>query len=432
MSLQPPRWSVSWLCVAACLLGSSCDGGAAEPVTADWVFKKVGPVAVPVPKGKAASPIDAFLLVKLEAKKFGYSPAADRGTLLRRVTFDLTGLPPTPEELKAFLDDASPNAYEKVVARLLSAPQYGERSALFWLDLVRFAETDGFKSDDARPNAWRYRDYIVGSFNADKPYDRFVKEQIAGDELWPDDPQALVATGFLRHYPDEYNAVNLEQRRQEILNDITDTVGAAFLGVTLGCARCHDHKFDPISHKDYYRMASVSSQVTSPSNSPSKREAIEGFRRRNLRYGSRPDRVRPDTHAGPGEAIPGKGREEGALPFPGGVPAPDLRRAVGQAPAARTPPRSDDRQAGLFRPSLHADPVEARYERKEWDALAKELAAFDADKPTPLASIHAMTDVGREPPRFHPAEIKPGDWRKPDAVVEPGFFASRLPAATED
>src|SRR5439155_22290460 len=179
---------------------------------------------------------------------------ADRRTLIRRVSFDLTGLPPTPTEIEAFENDKAPDAYDRLVDRLLASPRYGERQATFWLDLVRYAESDGFKADDPRPSAWRYRDYVIRSFNRDKPYDRFVKEQLAGDELFPRDPDALVATGFLRHFPDEYNAVNLEQRRQEILNDITDTTSAAFLGITLGCARCHDHKFDPILQTDYYRL----------------------------------------------------------------------------------------------------------------------------------------------------------------------------------
>ena len=170
-----------------------------------------------------------------EAGKQGLkpSPPADKATLLRRASFDLTGLPPTPEEVQAFLADNSPEAFEKVVDRLLASPHYGERWGRHWLDLARYAESEGFKADETRPNAWRYRDYVIQSFNADKPYDRFVQEQIAGDELWPDDPQARVATGFNRHYPDESNARNLMQRRQEILDDITDTTGAVFLGPDL-------------------------------------------------------------------------------------------------------------------------------------------------------------------------------------------------------
>src|SRR5262249_35345612 len=197
------------------------------------------------------TPVDAFVLAKLEAKHLRPAPPADRVTLLRRASFDLIGLPPTPEEVTAFLADQSPNAFRKVVDRLLASPHYGERWGRHWLDLARCAESEGFKSDEARPNAWRYRDYVIDAFNQDKPYDRFVLEQLAGDELWPTDADARVATAFNRHYPDESNARNLMQRRQEILNDVTDTVGSVFLGLTYGCARCDDHKYDPILQQDY-------------------------------------------------------------------------------------------------------------------------------------------------------------------------------------
>ena len=142
-----------------------------------------------------------FLLAKLSEKKLAFAPEADRRTLIRRVYFDLIGLPPTPEEVEAFVADQSPDAYERLVDRLLASPRFGERMAEWWLDVVRYAETDGFKSDAFRPNAWRYRDYVIESFNADKPFDRFVKEQLAGDELFPDDPDALVATGYLAPLP---------------------------------------------------------------------------------------------------------------------------------------------------------------------------------------------------------------------------------------
>src|SRR5438552_3570885 len=200
------------------------------------------------------NPIDAFVLARLQAKGLQPSPPAGKIALLRRVTFDLTGLPPTPEETEAFLKDVSPKVYDKVVDRLLASPAYGERWARHWLDLARYAESEGFKADETRPNAWRYRDYVIQSFNKDTPYDRFVQEQLAGDELWPDDPAARVATAFNRHYPDESNARILQQRRQEILDDVTDATGAVFMGLTYGCARCHNHKFDPILHADYYRL----------------------------------------------------------------------------------------------------------------------------------------------------------------------------------
>src|SRR5437588_6807981 len=221
-----------------------------------WAFQRIVKPTVPQVKNKAwlTNDIDAFILARLEEKKLAPAPSADRVTLIRRATLDLTGLLPSPEEVQAFVSDTSQAAFEKVVDRLLASPRYGERWARHWLDLARYADSEGFKSDETRPNIWRYRDYVIDSFNHDKPYDRFVKEQIAGDELYPNDPAALIATGFNRHFPDESNARNLMQRRQELLNDITDTVSATFLGMTYGCARCHDHKFDPILHKDYYRL----------------------------------------------------------------------------------------------------------------------------------------------------------------------------------
>ncbi len=220
-----------------------------------WAARPVRPRPVPrLSRAWIRTPIDAFVLDRLLKEGLTPAPPATRETLIRRATFDLTGLPPTPEQVDAFLADRAPDAWEKVVDRLLASPRYGERWARHWLDLARYAESEGFKSDETRPNAWRYRDYVIRSLNEDKPYDRFVKEQIAGDELYPGDPEALVATGFNRHWADESNARDLAQRRQEILNDITDTVGSVFLGTTVGCARCHDHKYDPITHQDYYRL----------------------------------------------------------------------------------------------------------------------------------------------------------------------------------
>ena len=194
--------------------------------------------------------------------------------------------------MDAFVADKSADAYEKVVDRLLASPHYGERWARHWLDLARYAESEGFKSDETRPNAWRYRDYVIQAFNENKPYDRFVKEQIAGDELWPNDPWARVATAFNRHYPDESNARNLMQRRQEILNDITDTVGATFLAMTYGCARCHTHKFDPILHTDYYRLQAFFANTAADDQIPMiPRRRVASYQARRKRSGKkRPNR----------------------------------------------------------------------------------------------------------------------------------------------
>jgi hypothetical protein len=186
------------------------------------------------------------------------APRADRRTLIRRVTIDLTGLPPTPEEVEAFLKDRSANAWESVIGRLLGSPRYGERWGRHWLDVVRYADTSGYSNDFERPNAWRYRDYVIRSFNQDKPYDQFIREQIAGDEMDSANPDYRIATGFLRSGPWEHTGMAVEAvTRQMFLDDATHSVTATFLGLTLGCARCHDHKFDPIPTRDYYRMQAV-------------------------------------------------------------------------------------------------------------------------------------------------------------------------------
>src|SRR5690349_11540031 len=225
-----------------------------------WAFQK--PVKAAVPDAQSAwvrNPIDAFILEALHEKKLTPSKPLDREHLLRRVTLDLTGVRPEPGEIDAFLRDKNPDAYEKVVDRLLASPHYGERWALRWLDVARYADTNGYEVDAERPQAWRYRDYVTHAFNSDKPYDRFVKEQIAGDELWPGDREALIATGFHRAGPIHIVGGNQDEEasRQEVLTEMAGSIGSAFLGLTVGCARCHNHKFDPILQADYYRLQAI-------------------------------------------------------------------------------------------------------------------------------------------------------------------------------
>ncbi|HYI94295.1 MAG TPA: DUF1549 domain-containing protein, partial [Bryobacteraceae bacterium] len=213
-----------------------------------WAFQKVKRPEVPK---TTSNPIDAFILTP--------APQLDRNRLIRRVTLDLIGLPPTPEEVTAFLNDKSPNAYEKVVDRLLASPHYGERWGTKWLDTVRYADTNGFELDQDRPHAWRYRDYVIASFNADKPFDRFIKEQIAGDEMFPGNKEALIATGYLRAGSEHQVSGNIdpEESRQEVLTEIATNIGQTFLAMTVNCARCHNHKFDPITQADFYRLQAV-------------------------------------------------------------------------------------------------------------------------------------------------------------------------------
>ncbi|MDP6795419.1 MAG: DUF1549 and DUF1553 domain-containing protein [Verrucomicrobiota bacterium] len=228
-----------------------------SPITAEernhWAWQPLGQVAVPrVPQARRlANPIDYFIAARLHPHRLGQAPEADRRTLIRRLYFDLLGLPPSAEDVTTFEADPRPDAYERLLDSLLASPAYGERWAQHWLDLARFAETDGFEHDKVRPNAWRYRDWLINALNIDLPYDQFVLHQLAGDTLSP--PDAL-ATGFLlagQDMPD----INLNaERRHMVLNEMTATVGSVFLGLNIGCAQCHDHKSDPISQVDFYQL----------------------------------------------------------------------------------------------------------------------------------------------------------------------------------
>jgi hypothetical protein len=247
------------------------DAAAAAPGSAPqdktwWAFQKFRESPTPRIRNRAwpRAWIDAYLLAAMEAKGLAPAPPADKRTLLRRVTFDLTGLPPTPDEVRAFLADSSPRAYEKVVDRLLASPHYGERQARHWLDLARYAETDGHEFDREKPNAWRYRDYVIRAFNSDLPFDEFVREQLAGDLI----PNQRIAPGgahldsplgtsFLALYEERNAADDLAEVRAEKVDNQIDTVTKTFLGLTVACARCHDHKFDPIPTRDYYALAGV-------------------------------------------------------------------------------------------------------------------------------------------------------------------------------
>ena len=236
-----------------------------------WSFQPPRRPAQPRVGGKehVRNPVDAFLLARLEQKGLSFSPQADRLTLMRRSYFDLVGLPPSPEEIEAFLADSSPRAYESLVDRLLESPHYGERWARYWLDAVGYADSEGgVSSDNVRPHAFRYRDYVIRSLNADKPYDRFLIEQIAGDELFdykafdrytPDQLERLVATGFLRMGPDSTYSTeqNNLPERLDVLATQVEILSSSTMGLTLGCARCHDHKYDPLPQRDYYRLSAI-------------------------------------------------------------------------------------------------------------------------------------------------------------------------------
>jgi Protein of unknown function (DUF1549)/Protein of unknown function (DUF1553)/Planctomycete cytochrome C/PA14 domain len=223
---------------------------------AHWSFQPVQRPAVPKVNNASwvRNPIDAYILAKLEAKGLAPAPSASKQEIARRLYYDITGLPPTPQQVEAFVNDASSDAYEKLVDKLLSSPHYGEKWGRHWLDLVRFAETNSYERDNPKPNIWRYRDYVIRAFNEDKPYDQFLREQLAGDELYPDSADALIATGFYRLGVWDDEPVDPKQARYDGLDDIIATLGQTCLGLTFDCARCHNHKIDPIAQKDYYKL----------------------------------------------------------------------------------------------------------------------------------------------------------------------------------
>lgn len=286
-----PHSVFCWLLVACAVVTSTTlaeDGGTIHetPVTADdrdhWAFQELVRPQVPAVNNAdwPRSAVDCFILSELEDEELTPSHEADRTTLIRRLHFDLIGLPPTPAEVRRFVNDTDPAAYEHLVDRLLASPHYGERWAQHWLDLARFAETDGFEHDKIRPHAWKYRDWVIDALNTNLPYDEFVRLQIAGDVIAGDDPAAVVATGFCLAGPDMPDINSQEQRKHILLNEMTATVGSVFLGLQMGCAQCHDHKYDPVSQADFYRLRaffkpavqvkknqSVETLVSSPSDS---------------------------------------------------------------------------------------------------------------------------------------------------------------------
>jgi hypothetical protein len=387
-----------------------------------WSFQKIKDQTPPAVKDTAwaKSAIDRFILAKLESKNLRPSPPADKVTLLRRVSFDLIGLPPTPEEVAAFLADNSADAFAKVVDRLLASPRYGERWGRHWLDLARFAESEGFKADEPRPNAWRYRDYVIQSFNSDKPYDRFVQEQIAGDELWPDDPQARVATAFNRHYPDEYNARNLFQRRQEILDDITDTTGAVFLGVTVGCARCHNHKFDPILQADYYRLQAFFANTAAADHIPMlKGPELTAFREKKAVFDEKTAEIRQkmtDLLAPEKKRLSFDTFEKYPPEIQAMITAPDSPYARHMAWKAKPYLEIPDEDAAK---ALKGDA------KRKWESLLQELAAFKEFDPGPLPEGMGVADLSPTAPPTRLLAV--GNYAAPREEVQPGFLTLLSP-----
>lgn len=354
----------------------------------------------------------------------GFRAPATRRELVRRAKFDLLGLPPTPAEIAEFEKDKRPDAFERLIDRLLADPRYGETWGREWLDLVRFAETAGFNADPARPLAYLYRDYVIRSYNANKPYNRFIAEQIAGDELYPNNVDALIATGYNRMWPDESNASDVFLARQDALNDLTTNVGAVFLGVSIGCAQCHDHKFDPILQTDFYRLQSFFVGIVPRDKvTVGTHQELIAYQSKLDTWLKRTEKVRGELHqlemTAKARAAAIKRRK-----FPPGVlkaidTAPEKRDAFDWQLAFWS-----ERQIDVKEKQLMAALSEEQ--RKRRIALKREYATLKKTKPQPTrsASVMATIELPSGPPKTH--LLDGGSHNKPLEELQPGFLSATL------
>ena len=388
-----------------------------RPITAEerryWAFRP--PLRNEPPAG-AKNPIDAFLLATLHAKGLRPAPAADHRSLIRRAYLDLTGLPPTPAQVDAFLNDRAPDAFARVVEELLASPHYGERWGRHWLDVVRFSDSGGFEYDRDRPNAWRYRDYVVQAFNQDKPYNRFIVEQLAGDEAAPESVEARIATGYLRLGLE--NNIKNETTRLDDVDDLVSTTSQAFLGLTVGCARCHNHKFDPIAQKDYYRLQAVffpAKPLEFPLVSPDEIERFKAEDRRimdlekplkaQIAEVEKPtrDRLLADKRA----KLPGYIQQA--------LATDPQKRTEGQ----RLNAEQVEKTLSVDEPELAAAMAPADITKRS--QIAAQVAALEAQRPKPLPTAMAIAEAGGEaPPSYFLHRGSPG---QKGSLMKPGVIA---------
>lgn len=358
------------------------------------------------------NPVDAFILDSMSSQSLYPAPPADRVSIVRRLYFDLIGLPPTPEQVEDFVNDDSSGAYERLVDQLLDNPQFGQRWARHWLDLVRYADSDGYRIDHYRPQAWRYRDYVIRAFNDDKPYDRFVQEQLAGDEMFPGDSDALIATGFLRHWIYEYNNRDALGQWRTIIEDVTDTTGDVFLGMGMQCAKCHDHKFDPILQRDYYRLQAffqplmpLDAAVPSPGERDQYEAELATWEAETKDIRDQIYEIESKYHAAATKAAVEK--------FPLETQEFYNKPIDQQTPYERQISYLVQRQV-----DFEFDRLDGKIKGDDKEAvlaLRRELAKFDANKPKPLPVALTVRDVGPEAPQT----MIPKRSKEP---VAPGFL----------
>ncbi|QDT07082.1 Planctomycete cytochrome C [Rubripirellula lacrimiformis] len=383
----------------------------------------VQPVQDPTPpadgEGWARNPIDRFVARQLDDAGLEPAQPASRFELVRRAYFDLHGLPPTPQQVDAFVNDDRPDAWQRLIDELLDSPRYGERWAQHWLDVVRFAESDGYNEDAFRPDASVFRDYVIASFNDDKPYNQFVREHLAGDEIAPDDPNVFIGTAYLRHGVYEWNQRNARMHWDLIINEMTRVTGEAFLGIGIGCAQCHDHKFDPILQKDYFGLQAFLSSVAWPMDRPLATPAeIAEYREQQQAWEDATKAIRDEMHDLAKEAFD-KDQQYTVGQFPDDVKEiyskPESQKTTYEKQLSYLVRRQAERAASKFNyeKSLAKKPDKlARYHQ-----LKVELEKFDAVKPKPLPTAFVATDVGPDPA---PTLLMT---RTTQETVEPSFLA---------
>ena len=386
-----------------------------EKERAWWAIQPVSHPAPPSTQGPwARNEIDRFVQAQLTTAGLAPAPEASRAELIRRASYDLLGLPPTPEQVRSFEADPRPDAWERLVDELLESPRYGERWAQHWLDVVRWAESDGYRQDAYRPEAWPYRDYVIAAFNEDKPYDVFVKEQLAGDEIDRENPHVLVATAYLRNGIYEYNQRDVRMQRELIVQELTSLTSEAFLGLGLGCAQCHDHKFDPLLQKDYYAMQAFFAGVSWRFDIPRATAAEQTAHAQALaQWEAATKDIRAEIDAIREPRIL-KAQEGNRKMFP-----EDIQAMVAKPRAERTPTEQQ---------FVELVEIQTNYERERFDeksikgadaerlaTLKARLAEFDSLKPQPLPKAFVATDGGPVAP---PVLLQN---RRGSTVIEPAF-----------
>jgi hypothetical protein len=405
-----------------------------------WAFQPIRRPEVPEAAGsnESRNPVDRFVVARLRAEGVKPVGAADRRTLVRRLYLDLIGLPPSPDEVSAFLEDRSPNAVERLVDDLLSRPQYGERWARHWLDVVRYAETNGYERDGTKPEAWRYRDYVISALNRDKPYDRFLLEQLAGDEVEDSNASAQIATTFLRLGTWDDEPAEPKVDRYDQLDDILGTAATAFLGITLRCARCHDHKFEPFSQVDYYRMLAVFEPLKRPQDGRTELVRPVGTDRELAAY--RADVAKAEgLLAGAWERIESLVRPEISqllAPAAAGAKADGkpLKLPAEAVKALQTEPgkRSESMRNLVWFFSQQLEDAARAIAPPEVKAalvpLDQRVAALKKARPEPPAHAYIWSEDGPKGPLTH--VLKRGDPTRLGPAVEPGVpvvLASKQP-----